>query len=85
MGRILFPVFDRIVFAPIHSARATAMDDLMAATRSTGTPAVAAASVSEARRLAAQDASGNHIVISGSSCLVGEARSLLLAKGPRRA
>ena len=54
----------------------------MAAARSTGTLAVAPASVSEALRLAAQDASGNPIVISRSLYLVGEARSLLLAKGP---
>jgi len=38
MGQIPFPVFDGIVFAPIHCTRATAMDYLMAA-----------ASVSEAR------------------------------------
>ena len=85
MGQILFPVFDQVVFAPIHSARATAMDDLLAVARATGTPAVAAASVDEALHLAAQGASRNPIVISGSLFLVGEARSLLLAKGPLRA
>jgi dihydrofolate synthase/folylpolyglutamate synthase len=39
MAQILFPIFDRVIFAPIHSPRATPMADLLAAAASTGTPA----------------------------------------------
>ena len=54
MAQILFPIFDRVIFAPIHSIRATPMQDLLAASASTGTPATVAASVSEALALAEQ-------------------------------
>ncbi len=77
MAQILFPFFDQVILAPIQSARAAAMDDLLAAARRTGTPAVAAASVSEALRLATERAAGKTVVISGSVYLVGEARALL--------
>ena len=33
MAQILFPLFEQVIFAPIHSARATAMEDLVAAAR----------------------------------------------------
>ncbi len=79
MAQILFPVFARVIFAPIHSARAAALEDLLAAAASTGTPAVAAGSVREALRLAEECTPGGEIVVSGSVYLVGEARSLLLA------
>jgi dihydrofolate synthase/folylpolyglutamate synthase len=52
MAQILFPLFDQVIFAPIHSARATPMADLLAAAESTGTPATAASSVAEALALA---------------------------------
>jgi dihydrofolate synthase/folylpolyglutamate synthase len=79
MAQILFPLFEQVIFAPIHSARAAALGDLMAAAQSTGTPAVAADSLSQALELA-QRAGDGVIVISGSVFLVGEARSLLLAE-----
>jgi dihydrofolate synthase / folylpolyglutamate synthase len=78
MAQILFPLFDRIVFAPIHSSRATPVADLLAAAEATGTPAVAAASVAEALELAR--VAGATVVVSGSVYLVGEARALLLAE-----
>ncbi len=81
MARILFPLFDRVIFAPIHSARAAAMEDLEAAARSTGTAAVVAGSVREALRQAGERGQGGAIVVSGSVYLVGEARSLLLGGG----
>lgn len=81
MARILFPLFEQVIFAPIHSARATPMTDLLAAAEATGTPAVAAESVSQALKLGIERASGGVIVVSGSVYLVGEARSLLLAGG----
>ncbi|HUH63090.1 MAG TPA: folylpolyglutamate synthase/dihydrofolate synthase family protein [Terracidiphilus sp.] len=88
LAQILFPIFERVIFAPIHSSRAADRDDLLAAAETTGTPAVAANSVAEALRLA----TGKHdprvaegpVVISGSLYLVGEARSLLLDGGDCR-
>ena len=83
MSQILFPLFDQVVLAPIHSVRAAAVSDLMAAAQATGTPAIAAESVAQALELAlhqvSQRAGEGVIVISGSVFLVGEARSLLLA------
>ncbi len=78
MAQILFPLFDRVILAPIHSARAAGMDDLLAAAKATGTAAVAAESVGKALEVAEQGAQGGAIVVSGSVYLVGEARSLLL-------
>jgi dihydrofolate synthase/folylpolyglutamate synthase len=77
LAQILFPVFDHVIFAPIHSARAASMDDLVAAAESTGTKAVVATSVAEALDLARQHAQGEVVVISGSLYLVGEARSII--------
>ncbi len=81
MAQILFPLFDRVVLAPIHAARAAALDDLLAAAKATGTPVVAAESVSNAIELAVEGARGGMVVVSGSVYLVGEARSLLLQTG----
>ena len=78
MAQILFPLFDRVIFAPIHSPRATPMSDLLAAAEATGTPAEAAESVGQALK-SAQSRAGGVIVVSGSVYLVGETRSLLLA------
>ncbi len=79
MAQILFPLFDQVIVAPIHSARAAALDDLLAAARATGTPAVAAQSVGEALEMARDRSTGGVVVVSGSVYLVGEARALLLA------
>ena len=48
MAQILFPLFDQVIIAPIHTARATALQDLLAAAQATGTLAESAASVSDA-------------------------------------
>ena len=77
MAQILFPIFDQVIFAPIHTARAAAIDDLLAAARAVGTPATAAESVSTALKQA--QTCGGGVVVSGSVYLVGEARSLLLS------
>ena len=84
MAQILFPLFKQVIFAPIHSPRATSMDDLLAAARMTGTPAVAAVSLSGALELARKAPPGSAsdpavIVVSGSVYLVGEARGLLMS------
>jgi dihydrofolate synthase/folylpolyglutamate synthase len=78
LAQILFPLFDRIVFAPIASPRATPMADLLAAAAQTGTQAHSAATVAEALNFVQQQAGSAPVVISGSVYLVGEARSLLL-------
>jgi dihydrofolate synthase/folylpolyglutamate synthase len=85
MAQILFPLFDQVIIAPIHSARAAAPDDLLAAAEATGTPAIVVDSVSDALQLAqqralSQSSEGGSIIISGSVFLVGEARTLLLAE-----
>ena len=88
MAHILFPLFDQVIFAPIHSTRATPMRDLLAAATSTGTPAFAAASVSQAMELAMDHAKthpGSPIVVSGSVYLVGDLRSRLMTQGAQPA
>ncbi len=80
MAQILFPIFEQVIVAPIHSARAAALDDLLAAARATGTPAVAAQSMKEALQMAQDRSAGGVVVVSGSVYLVGEARALLLAE-----
>jgi dihydrofolate synthase/folylpolyglutamate synthase len=77
LAQILFPLFDRIVFAPIHSPRAAGMEPLLAAAHSTGTPAQAAESVAAALELARPCGEGL-VVVSGSVYLVGDARALLI-------
>lgn len=84
MAQILFPLFDRVILAPIHSARGAALEDLMAAAKATGTQAHAATSVKDSLETARLQASGGTIVVSGSVYLVGEARSHLLAEGVAR-
>lgn len=78
IGKILFPLFDKIFFAPIHSPRATPIEELLAAAALTGTPAQATASVDEALALAAMYSQGGRVVVAGSVYLVGEARSKVL-------
>jgi dihydrofolate synthase/folylpolyglutamate synthase len=77
MAQILFPLFEEVILTPIHSPRAAAVEDLLAAARATGARAVAAESVSEALRMAEERAAGRAAVVSGSVYLVGEARTLL--------
>lgn len=81
LARILFPIFEEVIFAPIHSSRATAMEDLEAEGRESGRPISCAASVQEALRWAKNRAADGVVVVSGSVYLVGEARSLLVAGG----
>jgi dihydrofolate synthase / folylpolyglutamate synthase len=80
LAQILFPLFERVMVAPIHTARAAPIEDLLAAARATGTAAAAAESVREALGMARQSAEGGVAVVSGSVYLVGEARTVLLAE-----
>ncbi|MGD0910784.1 MAG: folylpolyglutamate synthase/dihydrofolate synthase family protein, partial [Terracidiphilus sp.] len=78
MAQILFPLFEQVILAPIHSSRAACIDELLSAARATGTSAVAAESVSQALKAAKDKADGSAVVVSGSVYLVGEARALLM-------
>jgi dihydrofolate synthase/folylpolyglutamate synthase len=78
MAQILFMLFDQVIVAPMHTARARGLEDLLAAASATGTLAVGADSVPQALQLAKERAAGGVIVVSGSVYLVGEVRSLLL-------
>lgn len=87
MARILFPLFDRtggrpqdhIVFAPIASPRAAAVEDLMAAAREMDVPAESAGSVADAVELARRlTPEGGLIVVTGSIYLVGAVRELVV-------
>ena len=80
MAQILFPLFKRVILTPIHSARAAAMEDLVAAAQLTQTPFLVAESVADALQLASKQDGGGPIIVCGSVYLVGEARSLLLAE-----
>jgi dihydrofolate synthase/folylpolyglutamate synthase len=78
MAKILFPIFDEVIFAPIHSARAASMAELEAAANAAGSPARCAESVAQALEWAGKCGQGGVVVVSGSVYLVGEARSLLI-------
>ena len=52
LAQILFPLFKQVIFPPIHSPRATPLEDLLAAAEATGTAAAAAGSVAEALQIA---------------------------------
>ena len=78
MAQILFPLFENVIVVPIHAARGTPVDDLLAAARTTGTRALAAGSVEEALHMAQESAAGGVVVVSGSVYLVGEARGVIL-------
>ena len=79
LAQILFPLFDDVILTPIHSARAAALEDLLAAGKATGTDALAAESVQHALELARQRTEGGVVVIAGSFYLVGEARTLVIS------
>lgn len=86
LAQILFPLFEQVILAPIHSARAATLSELAAAAKAVGAPAVAAETVSEALQLAQDRAAqvGGPVVITGSVFLVGEARTLLLGARGRQ-
>jgi dihydrofolate synthase/folylpolyglutamate synthase len=81
MAQILFPLFSQVILAPIHSARATPMQEMEAAATATGTPTLSAHSVRQALQWASERGHVGTVVVSGSVYLVGEARPLLFAKG----
>ena len=80
LAQILFPLFKKVIFAPIQSSRATPMRDLLDAAAATQTPAFAVPSVQHALEMAQERAVGKLVVVSGSVYLVGEVRSYLLTR-----
>ncbi len=78
LGKILFPLFDRVVLVAVHSPRATSLEGLQAAAEATGALTDCAESLPQALDVArAAAGSQGRIVISGSVYLVGEARHWL--------
>lgn len=87
MAQILFPLFNRVILAPIHASRAASVEDLTAAAKATGSETIAVDSVQQAIDRAEEIAggsAGNIIVISGSVYLVGEARAILMRNAGAR-
>jgi len=80
LAQILFPLFEKVILAPIHSARAASLDEMTQAALATGSKCVATASVEEALQLARDSSDGRVIVVSGSVYLIGEVKSLLSIK-----
>lgn len=77
MAQILFPLFDRVIFAPIASPRAASTADLLHAAEKTGVATIPADSIGEALDAARQQTAKGIVVISGSVYLVGDARRIL--------
>jgi dihydrofolate synthase/folylpolyglutamate synthase len=85
MAQILFPLFDRVILAPIRSARAAGMEELIDASEAAGVHATSTGSVEKAIQLIQEKTlRARMVVVSGSVYLVGEARSLLLGEGEVR-
>jgi dihydrofolate synthase/folylpolyglutamate synthase len=95
MAQVLLPLFDatsgdparsrdHVLLAPIQSARAASVDDLLAAAAKLGVPAEAADTLPAAlARAQAVTPKEGVIVATGSVFLVGEIRSLLMAERKR--
>lgn len=84
MAQILFPLFDRVIVAPLASPRSATVEDLLAAATKTGVPAMEAADGEDALRkaLSLTPAPGL-VVVAGSVYLVGEVRPGLVERaGP---
>jgi len=81
MAQILFPLFDRVIVAPLASPRSATVDDLLEAAAKTGIPATAAADGEDALRLACSaDPGPGLVVVAGSVYLVGEVRPRLVER-----
>ena len=81
MAQILFPLFERIIFAPIHSARATDLELFQSLAARHQLSASIAQSIPEALAEARDVAGDTPVVVSGSVYLVGEVRAFLSAQG----
>jgi dihydrofolate synthase / folylpolyglutamate synthase len=83
MAQILFPLFDRVVVAPLASPRSATVEELLHAAAKTGIPATGAADGAEALRLAWSSVPApGLVVVAGSVYLVGEVRPALVERVP---
>ena len=81
MAQILFPLFDRVMVAPLASPRSATVEELLRAAAQTGVPAAAAGDGQEALRLAWSGVpAAGLVVVAGSVYLVGEVRPWLLER-----
>jgi dihydrofolate synthase / folylpolyglutamate synthase len=85
MEQILFPLFDRVVVAPVDSPRSASREELLAAAASTGVAVQAAANAEQGlvQAFEATPADGL-VVVAGSVYLVGAVRGVLTMEGVRR-
>jgi dihydrofolate synthase/folylpolyglutamate synthase len=85
MAQILFPLFDRVVVAPVASPRSATVEDLLAAAAKTGVAVTSADNGHEALRQAWSAAPApDLVVVAGSVYLVGEVRPMLLERAADR-
>ncbi len=78
MAQILFPLFDLVIVTPVPSPRSASAEELLAAARQTGVPALAAKDGHEALATTwAYTRQNGLVVVAGSVYLVGELRPLL--------
>lgn len=93
LAQVLFPLFDatsgdperardHVVLAPIDTPRAMPLEELMTAAKAMDVPAVSAASLAEALRIAREVTPKDGVIVAtGSVFLVGELRGVLRAAG----
>lgn len=81
MAQILFPLFDRVIVAPLASPRSATVEELLHAAAKIGVPVQGAADGHEAVRLAWSTVPGPAlVVVAGSVYLVGEVRPGLMER-----
>jgi dihydrofolate synthase/folylpolyglutamate synthase len=80
LAQILFPLFSKVVVTAVDSPRSASVEDLLAAARSTGSEAEAAAdAISAVERALQLTPNDGLVVITGSVYLVGQVRPWVLA------
>jgi dihydrofolate synthase / folylpolyglutamate synthase len=75
MAQVLFPLFDHVLLTEVDSPRTASMDELLAAAKTTGTPAEAMRSAVAALQRAIAETPANGLIVgAGSVYLVGRVR-----------
>lgn len=84
MAQILFPIFDRVVLAPVDSPRSVAVEDLLPVAERVGVPATIAISPAAGFETALrQTPKDGLLVCAGSIYLIGSARAALVERGEK--
>jgi dihydrofolate synthase/folylpolyglutamate synthase len=78
MAKILFPVFELVIFVQIANPRAVSIDELRKAATKLGVNTLVAPTAGEAVRKAAEMCNDAPVVVAGSAYLVGEIRPMLV-------